>query len=106
MLAFDGSEDHLTSKKLTDLVGEEMLTFRKQLLRSTVPDTIMELQSQITKPEGVGNNPNKGEAPIDEGCELFDADDYSLEEIEEINSDDDMSDSGAKEAVDMSVNDV
>ena len=43
-LAFDGSEDHLASKKFMDLVGEEMLIFREQLLKHTVPATIKELR--------------------------------------------------------------
>ena len=42
--------------------------------------------------------------PIDEGCELFDAD-VSLEEDEGINSDNNLSDSGATETADMNVND-
>ena len=76
-LAFDGSEDHLASKKLMNLVGEEMVIFREQLLKSTAPATIKEFRSKITKIEGVRYNPKKGEALIDEGCELFDADDGS-----------------------------
>ena len=31
-IALDSSEDHLVSKKLMDLVGTEMLEFRKKLL--------------------------------------------------------------------------
>ena len=103
--AFDGSEDHLASKKLKDLVGEEMLILREQLLKSTAPATIKELHSKITKAKGVRYNPKKGEAPIDEGCELFDIDDGSLESNEEINSDNNLSDSEATETADMNVND-
>ena len=58
-LAFDGSEDHLASKKLTDLVGEEMLIFRKHLLKSTTTALFKELRSTITKSEGVRYNPKK-----------------------------------------------
>ena len=103
-LAFDGSEDNLVSKKLMDLVGEEILIFREQLLKSTAPATIKELRSKKTKPEGVRYNPKKGEAPIDEGCELFDANDGSLEEDYEINSDNNLSDSETIETADMNVN--
>ena len=78
-----GFEDHLASKKLMDLVGEEMLIFRNQLLKSTVIATIKEPHLKILKPEGVQYNPRKGEAPMDEGCELFNVDDGSLEEDEE-----------------------
>ena len=52
-LDFNGSDDHLDSKKLMDLVGEEMLIFGEQLLKSTAPAAIKELHSKITKPEGV-----------------------------------------------------
>ena len=103
-LAFDGSEDNLASKTLMGLVGEEILIFREQLLKPTAPATIKELRSKITKPEGVRYNPKKGEASIDEGCELFDANDGSLEEDYEINSDNNLSDSETIETADMNVN--
>ena len=100
-LAFDGSEDHIAS---VVLVEEEMLIFREQSLTSTAPATTKELRSKITKPEGVRYNPEKDEAPIDEGCDLFDADDGSLEKNEEINSDNNLSDSEPSETADMNVN--
>ena len=34
-----------------DLIGEEILIFREELLKSTEPATIKELRSKITKPE-------------------------------------------------------
>ena len=104
-LAFDGSKDHLAIKKFMDLNGEEMLVFRQQLLKSTGSGTIKELHSKITKPEGVRYNPKKREVPIDERCELFDDDYGSLEEHEEIKSDNNLSDSEATETADMNVND-
>ena len=104
-LDFNGSDDHLDSKKLMDLVGEEMLIFGEQLLKSTAPAAIKELHSKITKPEGVRYNRKKGEAPIDEGCELFDADDGSLEQDEKINNDNNLPDSEATEIAGMNVND-
>ena len=75
-----------------------------ELLKSTAPAAIKELHSKITKPEGVRYNPKKGEAPIDEGCELFDTN-GSFEEDEEINSDNKLSDSEGTETADMNVND-
>ena len=90
---------------LVDLVGEEILIFREYLLKSAAPANIKELRSKITRPEGVRYNPKKGEARIDEGCELFGVDDGSLEENEEINSDNNLSDSEATETADMNVND-
>ena len=43
--------------------------------------------------------------PIDERCELFDDDYGSLEEHEEIKSDNNLSDSEATKTADMNVND-
>ena len=100
-----GFEDHLASKNLMDFVGEEMLIFRNQLLKSTVIATIKEPHLKILKPEGVWYNPRKGEAPMDEGCELFNVDDWSLEEDEEINSGNNLSGSEATETADININD-
>ena len=52
-IALDGSEDHLASKKLMDLVGTEMLKFRKKLLESKPVSTLKELRLQMIKPEGI-----------------------------------------------------
>ena len=55
-LALDGSEDYLASQKLMNLVGEEMLLFRKELIASKPAATLRELRSQMSKPEGVKRN--------------------------------------------------
>ena len=47
-LAFDGSEDHLTNKKLMDLVGKEMLAFREELMKSQPVSTLKELKKTNT----------------------------------------------------------
>ena len=52
-IALDGSEDHLASKKLMDLVGTEMKEFREKLLKTKPAESLKALRSQITKPEGV-----------------------------------------------------
>ena len=52
-IVFDGSEDHLASKTLMDLVGTEMLEFQKKLLESKPVSTLKELRLQMIKPEGV-----------------------------------------------------
>ena len=39
-IALDGSEDHLASKKLMDLVGTEILEFQKMLLESKPVSTL------------------------------------------------------------------
>ena len=79
-LAFDGREDHLASRKPMHLVGDEMLKFRAELLQSKAPQTIKELRSTITKPEGVKYK--RDEPPSDEGMELYDADEGIIEEEE------------------------
>ena len=48
-IAFDGSRDHLASIKLMDLVGTEMLKFRKKLLESKPTTTLKELRLQMIK---------------------------------------------------------
>ena len=98
-LAFDGSEDHLASKKLTDLVGEEMPIFRKHLLKSTTTALFKELRSTITKSEGVRYNPKKMKRL------WWVADDGSLGEDEEIKSHNNVSDLEATGTADTNVND-
>ena len=82
-LALDGSEDYLASQKLTNLVGEEMLLFRKKLLVSKPAATLREVRSQMSKPEGVKRNPP--ENPITR-CptkgELYDGDREDLNQYE------------------------
>ena len=48
-----GSEDHLASKKLIDLVGTEMKEFREKLLKTKPAESLKTLRSKIIKPEGV-----------------------------------------------------
>ena len=43
-IALDRSEDHLASKKLMDLVGEEMLAFREELLKSEPVSSLKDLK--------------------------------------------------------------
>ena len=52
-IALDNSEDHLASKNLMDLVGTQMLEFRKKLLESKPVSILRELQIQMIKPGGV-----------------------------------------------------
>ena len=52
-LALDGSEDHLVSRKLMDLIGKEMLEFKENLLSSKPAATLKELRARMIKPEGV-----------------------------------------------------
>ena len=80
-IAFDGSEDHLVSAKLMDLVGEDMKAFRAELLKSKVPHTFRELERLMTPPEGVVRKRlSQHERPEDEGVELFDAEETIAEE--------------------------
>ena len=71
-LALDGSEDHLTSRKLFDLVGNEMVSFRKELLKNSSPANLKGLRSVIIPPEGVKFKVSP--IPPDKGMELWDGD--------------------------------
>ena len=87
-LAFDGSEDHLASKNLMDLVGKEMLAFREELMKSQTVSILKEVKKQIT-PEGVRRgkqNKNFDEPLPDEGTELYGDD--SDKDVEESNGSD------------------
>lgn len=105
-LPFDGSEDVLASRQLMDLVGVEMMEFRKELLNSEPPATIKELRKQIIKPEGVRYKDSTNPVPPDEGIELFDGEEMlNMEE----NDGDEHSDDGeivtTDEGNDANVND-
>ena len=78
-ISLDGSEDHLASKKLMELVGTEMLEFRKKLLESKPVSTLKKLRLQMVKPEGVRMKGSKNQVPPDEGFELFDGDGNDLD---------------------------
>ena len=49
-LKLDGSEDHLASRKLMDLVGKEMVQFREHLLKSKSCTTLKQLCKKIIPP--------------------------------------------------------
>ena len=49
----DGSEDYLVSDKLFDLIGNDMVEFRKKLIESRTPDTIQAVIKNIIPPEGI-----------------------------------------------------
>ena len=52
-IKLDGSEDHLVSSRLKDLIWDEMKNFRTQLLNSPHPATIKKLEEEMIPPEGV-----------------------------------------------------
>ena len=82
-VALDGSEDHLAGKKLMDLVGEELLAFREELLKSEPVSSLKTPKKQITPPEGMrrSTKPSNTDDPLpDEGYELYDGDGEDLEE--------------------------
>ena len=74
----DGTEDMYVSQSLRDLVGEEMLAFRRELLQSEPPSSLREAVEQLTKPEGVRRRDHGTSGatyiPEDEGLELYDGD--------------------------------
>ena len=78
-IALDGSEDHLASKKLMDLVGIEILECRKKLLESKPVSTLNKLRLQIIKPEGVRIKSSNNQVPPGKGFELFDGDGDDLD---------------------------
>ena len=78
-ISLDGNEYHLASKKLMELVGTEMLEFRKKLLESKPVSTLKKLPLQMVKPDGVRMKGSKNQVPPDEGFELFDGDGNDLD---------------------------
>ena len=80
--AIDGSEDHLVSAKLMELVGEEFKTYRQQLRMSEPPLTLPQLLSLLIPVGGTHKLGKKKETfsiPPDEGRELFDGDGSDIE---------------------------
>ncbi|KAK7467855.1 hypothetical protein BaRGS_00036926, partial [Batillaria attramentaria] len=81
--ALDGSEDHLVSEKLFDLVGNTIVDFRDQLLREQPPKNVRDLMKTITPPKGVRRKAvAAGEQPADEGVELMDCEGDEIPEDE------------------------
>ena len=93
IIALDGSEDLLPNKKLIDLVGKEIVSFREELLKLKPVSSLKELKKQITPPEGVRRDINviNTDDPLpDEDNELYDGDGEDLKEsiLEENNGSD------------------
>ena len=78
-IVLDSSEDHLASKNHMDLVGTEMLEFRKKLLESEPVSILRELQIQMIKSEGVRMKGSNNQVSPDEGSELFDGNEDDLD---------------------------
>ena len=72
--ALDGSEDHLVTHHLIEMVGAEIKAFREELISSPSPPpkSLVELLKAITPLKGVIRKGQEKEAPPDEGLELFD----------------------------------
>ena len=70
--ALDGSEDHLVTDHLMEMVGAEIKAFREELISSPPPKSLLELLKAITPLKGVIRKGQEKEAPPDEGLELFD----------------------------------
>ena len=85
MNALDGSEDMLVRDKLFELVGEEVTTFRHELMEAPPHRLISEMINTITPPQGVKIKDDANNPP-DEGLELLDGEfeeDLCLEVEEE-----------------------
>ena len=81
---FDGSEDFLVSQKIMDLVGTELIEYRKRLMEKESPKTPKQLMSKIRPPKGVRRK-GEGNKPWDEGIEMFDCEGDVIEDEEEGN---------------------
>ena len=68
-VAFDGSEDHLVSFKLMELVGDEMKKFRDTLVSSGPATNLSALIKSITPPKGM-----KFKTPVEPSSRLEDED--------------------------------
>ena len=77
--ALDGSGDYLLSDKLYALVGNEMVKFRTELMKSRPAKTLKEVIRKLIPPKGVKRKGN------DEGIELLDCEEEEipLEELEQ-----------------------
>ena len=80
----DGSEDHLVSNKLFNLVGQEMVSFREELMKEKSPKLLTELLKTITPPKGIKRKNGEGTELLDcEGDEILE-----LVEHEDLDLDD------------------
>ena len=88
--ALDGSEDHLVSDKLFALIGNEMHTFRKKLLKSPVPVNLLSVIKNLIPPKGIHRD--------FEGSELLDyvEDDPYLFEDDESKTNETPDESGSE----------
>ena len=88
-VAFDGSEDHLVSFKLMELVGDEMKKFRDTLVSSGPATNLSALIKSITPPKGVKfKTPAEPLSRLeDEGQELL-SNEFSLDPEEEFREND------------------
>ena len=88
----DGSEDFLVSDKLFSLIGDEMLDFRRELLRSALPANLQAVVQKIIKPKGIKRKNFEGSELLDymEGDATFyeEEPEENPEEIEPTTSDD------------------
>ena len=88
----DGSEDHLVSSELYNLVKAEVVEFRKNLMESSPPKSLSALLKTITPPEGVRTRQITGtcDQPEDEGFELLDGEYNSDEDIDTLTIEDEL----------------
>ena len=70
--ALDGSEDYLVRDSLWTLAGEEIVSFRREMLSAPPPKSFQSMIDSITPPEGVGLKDLSSLIPPDEGQELID----------------------------------
>ena len=106
MNALDGSEDFLVRETIKNLVGEEIVRFRNELMRTPPPKSLKELIKSITPPKGVIRL-TKNDKPDDEGQELLDCEGEEImpnneNETDEVNSEEEESEIHVAENTDSS----
>ena len=69
--ALDGSEDHLVSDRIFELVGNEIKKFRENLMQEKAPKNLKEMLKTITPPKGIRRKNTEGSELMDcEGDEI------------------------------------
>jgi hypothetical protein len=77
----DGSEDIFVSDKLFSLIGDDMLDFRRELLKSEVPVNLQAVVKKIIPPKGIRRKNLEGSELLDymEGEAIFDDNESEVE---------------------------
>ena len=97
--SLDGSEEYLVSDKLFQLVGDKMVEYRKELMKSKVPKTIIEVVRNLIPPKGVRRKEVEGIELLDCG-DLIDERESESECVDEDENGESSDDSDTEETTD------